>query len=186
MRLIKTLWELFKKNILVWIFMGVWLLVMMFIHFNTEWAKNTAATKLITENSNTIIKQLDLNNPNSNLSKLKASDNSDHDTIINYAQCIINLFGSHPGQVITKDDTDKCLAGTRIVPAPSQVPSAPPKSTSSTNSLSTNQNTTSNQNQQPEKPQSPQSPPGLTDNLFKVPRSYPLNLILSKAREIRL
>lgn len=51
---------------------------------------------------------------------LKTDNHSDHDTQIKYVQCIVNLFGSKPGQIITQAEFDACLGGTRITPQASR------------------------------------------------------------------
>jgi len=56
---------------------------------------------------------------------LKADNHKDHDILVRYNQCVINLFGSRPNQIITQTDLDACLAGTRIEPSVAPLEATP-------------------------------------------------------------
>ncbi len=105
-----------------------------------ETKRNTEAIQRNTEATQQVVKQLQ-----QAVKDIQSDNHSDHDLQIQYVQCIVNLFGSKPGQIITQEEFDKCLAGTRIDPATQPAQPAPTKTQSSPTTASNTHPQTNNQ-----------------------------------------
>lgn len=90
-------------------FVGLLILLVMFINFNAKLAKQIAATENVGRSNKEILINLRKTTRN-----LKRDIHRDHDAQIKYNRCIVELFGSRPNQVITRQDFNTCLKGTRL------------------------------------------------------------------------
>lgn len=120
---------------------GIGIVVMLFYNQVRDTKKIAQNTQNITIDTQNIIKQLDLNNPNSNLSKLKEDNHADHDIMLKYIQCLVNLSSkTAAGQRVTQADLDNCLAGTRLNET-SPTPTTTPANNQTNNQQKTNETT---------------------------------------------